>query len=88
MGDVRRTARHHPIKFSSRRRARGKVGGRPSVVNDDLIRAARDMLPNPENSVTTIAKILGVSVGTLYNHIPDLKELRTSRVPRQLEGSK
>ncbi|WP_406416647.1 recombinase family protein [Streptomyces sp. NBC_00873] len=69
-------------------RARGKVGGRPSVVNDDLIRAARDMLPNPENSVTTIAKILGVSVGTLYNHIPDLKELRTSRVPRQLEGSK
>lgn len=69
-------------------RARGKVGGRPSVVNDDLIRAARDMLPNPENSVTTIAKILGVSVGTLYNHITDLKELRTSRVPRQLEGSK
>ncbi|MFJ7201860.1 MULTISPECIES: recombinase family protein [unclassified Streptomyces] len=69
-------------------RARGKVGGRPSVVNDDLIRAARDMLPNPENSVATIAKILGVSVGTLYNHIPDLKELRTSRVPRQLEGSR
>ncbi|MFD6274705.1 recombinase family protein [Streptomyces sp. NPDC060209] len=47
-------------------RARGKVGGRPTVVNEDLIRAARDMLPNPENSVTTIAKILGVSVGTLY----------------------
>jgi hypothetical protein len=45
------------------------------------------MLPNPENSVTTIAKILGVSVGTLYNHIPDLKELRNSRVPRQLEDS-
>ncbi|MFE4626956.1 recombinase family protein [Streptomyces mirabilis] len=69
-------------------RARGKVGGRPTVVNEDLIRAARDMLPNPANSVTTIAKILGVSVGTLYNHIPDLKELRNSRVPRQLEGSK
>ncbi|MGW7344995.1 hypothetical protein [Streptomyces sp. NPDC054854] len=49
-------------------------------------RAARDMLPNPENSLTTIAKILGVSVGTLYNHIPDLKQLQTSRVPRQLEG--
>lgn len=69
-------------------RARGKVGGRPTVVNDDLIRAARDMLPNPDNSVTTIAKILGVSVGTLYNHIPDLKELRNSRVPHQLESSK
>ncbi|WP_116209336.1 recombinase family protein [Streptomyces olivoreticuli] len=67
--------------------ARGKVGGRPTVVNEELIRAARDMLPNPANSVTSIAKILGVSVGTLYNHIPDLQELRRSRVPRQLEGT-
>lgn len=68
-------------------RARGRVGGRPSVVNDKLLRAARDLLPNPENSIETIATLLGVSVGTLYNHIPDLKELRTSRVPAQLEGS-
>lgn len=68
-------------------RARGRVGGRPTVVNDKLLRAARDMLPNPENSIETIAALLGVSVGTLYNHIPDLKELRISRVPAQLEGS-
>ncbi|MDJ0346785.1 recombinase family protein [Streptomyces sp. H10-C2] len=67
-------------------RARGRVGGRPTVVNNNLLRAARDMLPNPENSVETIAKILGVSVGTLYNHIPDLKEIRGSRVPAQLDG--
>ncbi|OEJ22207.1 DNA invertase [Streptomyces agglomeratus] len=67
-------------------RARGRVGGRPTVVNDNLLRAARDMLPNPENSIETIAALLGVSVGTLYNHIPELKELRTSRVPAQLEG--
>ncbi|MFD8386559.1 recombinase family protein [Streptomyces sp. NPDC059679] len=66
-------------------RARGKTGGRPSVVNAELIRAARDMLPNPENSVASIARILGVSVGTLYNHIPDLQELRASRLPRQIE---
>ncbi|MFG2895051.1 recombinase family protein [Streptomyces sp. NPDC048248] len=66
-------------------RARGKTGGRPTVVNAELIRAARDMLPNPENSVASIARILGVSVGTLYNHIPDLQELRTSRAPRQIE---
>ena len=45
------------------------------------------MLPNPENSVETIAKLLGISVGTLSNHVPDLKELRSSRVPDQLEGS-
>jgi AcrR family transcriptional regulator len=36
------------------------------------------MLPNPEASVTSIAKLLGVSPGTLYNHIPDLRELRAA----------
>jgi len=59
-------------------RARGRVGGRPTVVTPDLIRAARDLLPNPDHSVTSIAKLLGVSPGTLYNHIPDLRELRAS----------
>ncbi|WP_307628840.1 recombinase family protein [Streptomyces turgidiscabies] len=68
-------------------RARGRTGGRPTVVTPELLRAARDMLPNPQNSIETIAKLLNVSVGTLYNHIPDLKELRASRIPRQLEGS-
>lgn len=67
-------------------RARGKVGGRPSVVNADIIRAARDMLPNPDHSITSIAKLLGVSPGTLYNHIPDLQELRASRIPAQVEA--
>jgi len=69
-------------------RARGKVGGRPTVVNPDIIRAARDMLPNPEHSITSIAKLLGVSPGTLYNHIPDLCELRATRtrIPAQLEA--
>ncbi|TMR08982.1 recombinase family protein [Nonomuraea turkmeniaca] len=59
-------------------RARGRVGGRPTVVDADLLRAARDLLPNPEHSITSIAKLLGVSVGTLYNHIPDLQELRAA----------
>ncbi|MFE7788696.1 hypothetical protein [Streptomyces sp. NPDC057460] len=54
------------------------------LAGEDLIRAARDMLPDPANSVT---KVLGVSVGTHCNHIPELKELRDSRVPRQLEGT-
>lgn len=69
-------------------RARGRVGGRPTGVNEKLLRvAARDMLPNPANSIETFAALLGVSVGTLYNHITDLKELRTSRVPAQRDGS-
>jgi len=67
-------------------RARGRVGGRPSVMTPEIIRAARDMLPNPDTSITSIAKLLGVSPGTLYNHIPDLIELRSSRVPKQLGG--
>ena len=29
-------------------------------------------------SVTAIARLLGVSPGTLYNHIPDLRELRAA----------
>lgn len=59
-------------------RARGRVGGRPSVINAEILRAARDMLPNPEASVASIAKLLGVSPGTLYNHIPELRELRAA----------
>ncbi|MFE2185902.1 recombinase family protein [Streptomyces sp. NPDC059455] len=68
-------------------RARGNVGGRPTVVDENILRMARDMLPNPENSITAIAKMLGVSPGTLYNHIPDLRELRTGGLPNQLDGA-
>jgi DNA invertase Pin-like site-specific DNA recombinase len=57
-------------------RARGRVGGRPTVATPEIIRAARDMLPNPDASITAIARLLGVSPGTLYNHIPDLPQLR------------
>jgi DNA invertase Pin-like site-specific DNA recombinase len=70
-------------------RARGRVGGRPSVATEEVIRAARDLLSDPGRSITSItsiAKLLGVSPGTLYNHIPDLRELRAGAVPRQLEA--
>lgn len=66
-------------------RARGRVGGRPTVVDEKILRMARDMLPNPENSITSIARMLGISPGTLYNHIPDLKELRAGGIPHQLQ---
>ncbi|MEV1013254.1 recombinase family protein [Micromonospora sp. NPDC049801] len=59
-------------------RARGRGGGRPTVINAELIRSARDLLPNPDASVASIARLLGVSPGTLYNHIPDLRELRAA----------
>jgi DNA invertase Pin-like site-specific DNA recombinase len=79
-------------------RARGRTGGRPTVATPEIIRAARDMLPNPDASVTAIARLLGVSPGTLYNHIPDLRELRAGgrlrhqipaapSSPAQIEGT-
>nr|WP_305039413.1 recombinase family protein [Frankia sp. Cj5] len=69
-------------------RERGRVGGRPTVATPEIIRAARDMLPNPNPNVTSIAKLLGVSPGTLYNHILDLRELRaTSRTRHQLTAT-
>ncbi|MDT0460899.1 recombinase family protein [Streptomyces sp. DSM 41527] len=62
---------------------RGRVGGRPTVATEEVIKAARDLLLDPDRSITSIAKLLGVSPGTLYNHIPDL---RAVAVPRQLEA--
>ncbi|MEV4968559.1 recombinase family protein [Streptomyces sp. NPDC024062] len=67
-------------------RERGRVGGRPSVATEEIIRAARDLLPDPGRSITSIAKLLGISPGTLYNHIPDLRELRAGAVPHQLKA--
>lgn len=67
-------------------RACGRVGGRPSVTTEEIVRAARDLLPDPGRSITSIAKLLGVSPGALYNHLPDLRELRAGAVPRQLEA--
>ena len=69
-------------------RARGRTGGRPTVVNPDLLRQARDLLPNPANSLDSIAKLLGVSVGTLYNHIPDLRELRAAGRARAIPAAR
>ncbi|MFD7402275.1 recombinase family protein [Streptomyces sp. NPDC059866] len=61
--------------------AAARVGGRPTVATEEVIRAARDLLPDPGRSITSIAALLGVSPRTLYNHIPDLRELRAGTLP-------
>ncbi|MFF0794196.1 recombinase family protein [Streptomyces spiralis] len=54
-------------------RARGARLGRPPAMTDEQVRHARDLLARPENTVTSIAKLLGVSRNTIYNYLPELK---------------
>jgi DNA invertase Pin-like site-specific DNA recombinase len=53
--------------------ARGRKGGRRSKVKPDDIRAALALLNDPQISVRSAAKRLGLSVSTLYRHAPGLR---------------
>jgi hypothetical protein len=56
-----------------------RLGSRLTVVNDNLLRTARDMLPDPENSIETIAALLGVSVGASTTTSPTSRNCGPSR---------
>ena len=47
-------------------RARGRKGGRPRKLTERKLAQARAMLKDPEQSVTEVAKVLGVGRATLY----------------------
>ena len=47
-------------------RARGRVGGRPTVWTEDKLRTARSMRASGDYDVTAIAKVLGVSRASVY----------------------
>jgi DNA invertase Pin-like site-specific DNA recombinase len=51
-------------------RARGRVGGRPKGLDGAGVAAAKAMLADPNLAVVDVAKRLGVSVATLYRHVP------------------
>ncbi|MEU7430748.1 recombinase family protein [Streptomyces sioyaensis] len=61
-------------------RARGERIGRPPAMTPEQIRHAHDLLTRPNNTVTSIAKLLGVSRTTLYKYVPELKAGRASLV--------
>ncbi|MFD7779022.1 helix-turn-helix domain-containing protein [Streptomyces sp. NPDC059753] len=71
-------------------RARGARLGRPPAMTEEQVRHARDLLARPENTVTSIAKLLGVSRNTIYNYVPELKggrlalaeSTKTAELPR------
>lgn len=52
-------------------RARGRVGGRPSVMTDDKIATVRQMYASSDYTISAIAEVVGVSRATVYRHIED-----------------
>jgi DNA invertase Pin-like site-specific DNA recombinase len=53
-------------------RARGTRLGRPPALTREQIEHARHLLTRPDNTVASIARLLGVSRATLYTHVPEL----------------
>lgn len=51
-------------------RARGRVGGRPRSLSDSDLIEARALLADQEITVKQVAQRMGVSVSTLYKHLP------------------
>jgi DNA invertase Pin-like site-specific DNA recombinase len=57
--------------------ARGRRGGRPSVMTAHKARVAQEMYRSGQYTVATIATTLGVSRASIYRHVAD-----SSRQPR------
>ncbi|MFI9534140.1 recombinase family protein [Nocardia fusca] len=53
-------------------RARGQRLGRPPAMSDEQVRQARALLTRPDESVSSIARLLGVSRTTLYKYLPEV----------------
>ena len=58
-------------------RARGVRLGRPPAMTPEQIQSARTLLAQPEHTVSSIAKLLGVSRSTIYKHVPELTKQPT-----------
>lgn len=54
-------------------RARGQQLGRPPAMDAEMVARARRLLTQPEETVSSIAKLLGVSRSTLYKYVPELQ---------------
>jgi DNA invertase Pin-like site-specific DNA recombinase len=50
-------------------RARGRIGGRPSVMTADKLAVARQLYASGEHTVAAIAATLGVSRAAIYRHL-------------------
>lgn len=52
-------------------RARGRVGGRPKLLDDRKIALAKQLMSNPSNKPLDVAKTVGVSRATLYRNLKE-----------------
>lgn len=50
-------------------RSRGRVGGRPRLMDDKMLEMARVMLADESNTVRDVCSTLGISKATLYRHL-------------------
>jgi len=60
-------------------RARGRRGGRPTVMSAEKLAVARSMHDSREHTTAKIAEVLGVSRATLYRHLGAARPVEASR---------
>lgn len=53
-------------------RARGRNGGRPSVLTGHKLQVAQEMYTSGQYTVAVIAKTLGVSRASVYRHLSEV----------------
>ena len=55
-------------------RARGRIGGRPKLLNDNKIKLLKSLYEKKEHSISEICDIMGVSKPTLYKYVNENKK--------------
>jgi DNA invertase Pin-like site-specific DNA recombinase len=63
-------------------KARGVRLGRPPAMTPEQVRSARDLLTQPDNTVSSIARLLGVSRSTIYKYVPEAAANSTAIPPQ------
>jgi DNA invertase Pin-like site-specific DNA recombinase len=66
----RTVVRERTVAGLTAARERGRVGGRPPALTEEDVAAAKVLLSQPDITAREVARRLGVSVSTLYKHIP------------------
>ena len=68
-----------PIAVDDSARCRS-IHSRPPAMTAEQIRHARDLLTRPDNTVSSIARLFGVSRAIIYKYVPDVSTGRVAAV--------